>query len=128
MELVEEHFLPVLSQLRGRIFVPIEPGEGGPFFGVEDLLFTFAHVALVVGLRGHHAAVILEVHLALPRRYVDFAFDSRRSGVALGDGLVIPRGAVGSDLLFKPGEVGLRGSEFDLRHYAISAVGGGAAQ
>ena len=85
MELVEEHLLPVFGDLRGGILRAVEPGKRGELLGVEHLLLGVAHVALVVGLRGHHAAVVLEVELGLPGGDAHLPGNGRRRGVSLGD-------------------------------------------
>ena len=121
VELVEEDFFPVFGEFVAGVGFAVEPGEGGPFFGVEDLFFAFAHVALVVGLGGHDTAVEFEIELAFPGGDGDFAGNSGRGGVALGDRGVVPFLAFGVDLRFDGGEEGLGEAEL---HFGVDGVGG----
>ena len=111
VELVEENFLPILGQFAGWIFIAVEPRERRPLLGVKRPDRRFAHVAFVIGLRGHHAAVILEVELALPRRESRPCPVPPEARIALSDGLVVPLRTLGSDTLLDAREVLLRRSE-----------------
>ena len=117
MEVVKGDFLPCLGQLRAGILVALEPSQRCVFFGIDGLLFAVAHVALVAGLRGHHAAVILKVKFALPGRNRYLARGRRgRRRVALGDGVVIPHLRFGCDLVFELREIALCGAELHGGH------------
>ncbi len=111
VELVEGDLLPVgVEQVVG-IGVAVEPGERGKLFGVEGLGFAVADVALLGGLGGVDAAVVLEVELVLPGRNADFAVGAGgRRGVALGDRVVVPGGRVGVEVRLDVVEVVLGGA------------------
>ena len=124
MELVEEHFLPVLGDLSARIALAVEPGERCPLLRIQNLHFRVAHVALVIGLRGEDAAMIFEIEIARPRRNRNLAGNCGRRRVALGDGLVVPRRALRRNLLFNRSEERLRETEFVFGNDVVFAIGG----
>ena len=117
VELIKQHLLPILRQLRARILQTIKPGKRGKFLRIQYLDFALAHIPLVVGLRSHHSAVILKVKLALPRRnpHHPGIRRSRRRRIPLRNRLVIPHRTLRRNLLFDRRKPRLRSAELHIR-------------
>ena len=91
VEIVEGDLLPCLGQCIGGVRLSIQPRQGGVLLGIQCPHGTLAHVAFVVGLRRHYAAMVFEVEFALPSRNTDLSFRRRgRRCVALGNRVIVP--------------------------------------
>ena len=67
VKLVERDLLPGLGQLIARIRISIQPRQRRILLRIQRPLRALPHIALVLRLRGEHAAVVLEIQLALSR-------------------------------------------------------------
>ena len=124
VELVEQHLLPILVQLVRRILRAKQPRQRRKLLRVQHLFLAVAHVFLVHGLRGVDAAMILEIHLRIPRRNRNLPRHGRRRLVSLRNRLIVPHLAFRSNLLLDRREKALRSAELILCRHRLAAIRG----
>ncbi len=99
-----------------------EPGQRQNILGIQQLLFAQPHVAFVVGLGGHDAAVIFEVQLVAysiqgERAFLGSVGQMVRAGCHR---FVIPRRSIlGIEFGFDVGEETLSGAEIHRRRDSV---------